>query len=300
MDSPVKNMDSFVKHWAAFPRRFSSLCPLRSVGEMRGKDHWVRQRFSTCNFSFILRGRGEFHRKGRVWKVQAPFVITQWPGDMVEYGPPVPHETWDELYLIYDARCMPSFRRGGFVDESRPVWPIQNLPRVMEQVEELRALNPSRPSEIAADRADRIAERLVLESLLPGPRANPETDDELIQHLLLRFRARPDEAHDFDHLARQHGLSPSTLRRRWVEVVKVTPGRYLLNLRIQKARRLLAETPLQVGEIAAQTGFEDMLYFSRRFKIETRLTPSEYRSRYRIRPSRETLRRAGKSHREKR
>jgi AraC-like DNA-binding protein len=286
-------MDIFTKHWGASPRRFLSPCPVRTIGETRGKDHWVRRRFSTCNFSFILRGRGEFHRKGRMWAVQAPFVITQWPGDKVEYGPPVPYETWDELYLIYDAKCVPWFRRCGFIEEGRPAWPIQHLPQVMEQVEELRALNLSRTSETMADRVDRICERLVLESFLTGPKANPETEDELIQHLLLHFRARPSDVHDFDQFARQNGLSASTLRRRWIQAVKVTPGRYLLNLRIQKARRLLAETSLQVGEIALQTGFEDMLYFSRRFKIETLLTPTEYRSRYRIRASAETTRRAG-------
>ena len=90
------------------------------------------------------------------------------------------------------------------------------------------------------------------------------------------------ENHDFEELARRHGISASTLRRRWHEALKTTPGRYLLDLRIQKARRLLAETTLQVGEIARESGFEDMLYFSRRFKLETGLAPSLYRRYYRI------------------
>ena len=137
-----------------------------------------------------------------------------------------------------------------------------------------------------ADRADRICDRLILESLLPGAKGELDTTDEVVQTLVLRLRQRPNEAHDFAEMAREHGLSASSLRRRWCEALNITPGRYLLNLRIQKARRLLAETALPVGEVAVRTGFQDVLYFSRRFKLETRLTPSHYRQRCQIKTSR--------------
>lgn len=285
MDSLIKNMDYFVKHWAAYPRRFPSPSHLLGMGDIRGKDHRIRRSFSTCNFSFILRGRGEFIRKKKTWPVLAPCVITQWPHEPLAYGPPVPRETWDELYLIYDARAMPWFRKIGFVQENRPVWPIQNLEGVMAQVDELRASVNSRHPERIVDRVDRICERLILESLLPGVQMGPETSDEIVRNVVLQLHQRPHEAHDFEELARDHGLSASTFRRRWQQALKSTPGRYQLDLRIQKARRLLAETMLQVGEIATQSGFQDTLYFSRRFKLETSLTPSQYRRRHRIKPS---------------
>jgi AraC-like DNA-binding protein len=277
-------MDYFTKHWAVYPRRFPSPCPLVSMGEVKKKDHRVRLTFQNCNFSFILRGRGDFCRKGRVWAVQAPFVITQWPGEPLDYGPPLPAETWDELFLIYDAKCMPWFRQRGFVDETRPVWPIRNLEGVMAQVDELRALSNSPGIEFAADRVDRICERMILESLFPGiNEARQAMGDQVVQHIVVQFRHRPDLSHNLDEIARHHGLSTSTLRRRWFDAMNITPGRYLLNLRLQNARRLLAETALPVGEIATQTGFQDMFYFSRRFKLETQLTPTQYRRRCRIR-----------------
>lgn len=129
------------------------------------------------------------------------------------------------------------------------------------------------------DRVDRVCERLVLETLLP----KLETGDEVIQKIQSQLRQQLDREHDFDELAQRIGMSPSTFRRRWFQALKTTPGRYLLDLRIQKARRMLAETALDVGEIASRTGFEDRLYFSRRFKLETTLSPTEYRERYRIR-----------------
>ena len=151
-------MDSFIKHWGALPRQFPSVYPLLTLGDVRAKNHWERRWFPTCNFSFILRGRGEYWVKERLWTVEAPFVITQWPQEPLAYGPPVPHETWDELYLIYDASCMPGFRKCGFIDENRPAWPIYNIERVMAQVEELRAMGGTHGSEMTADRVDRVAE----------------------------------------------------------------------------------------------------------------------------------------------
>jgi transcriptional regulator GlxA family with amidase domain len=129
---------------------------------------------------------------------------------------------------------------------------------------------------------DRLCERLILESLLPGVKTQSGSDDQVVQDIVVQFRHRPHLSHDLEEIARHHGLSTSTLRRRWFEAMKITPGRYLLNLRLQNARRLLAETTLPVGEIAAQAGFQDMFYFSRRFKLETKLTPTQYRRYYRI------------------
>lgn len=271
-------MDFVVKHQAAFPRSFKAPCPVQTVGFVTGKDHWIRQTFKTCNFSIILKGRGEFHHRGKCWNVQSPCVITQWPGDPVKYGPPVPKETWDEIFLIYDEHCMPNFRARGFVKEDRPTWPVHNLHEVLPLVEELKTLTYHSHPEWMADRVDCVCERLVLETLLPVPSVKVDG----LHYLAIQLQNYPENEYNFDQLAQDYSMSPSTFKRRWFDLFQISPGRHLLNLRIQKARRLLAETILPIGEIAEKTGFEDMFYFSRRFKLETKLTPSEYRRRYRI------------------
>ena len=56
---------------------------------------------------------------------------------------------------------------------------------------------------------------------------------------------------------------------------------YLNGLRIRHARSLLEKDDLCIGEVAMSVGFNDLNYFSRRFKKETGKTPTEYRRRYR-------------------
>lgn len=54
-------------------------------------------------------------------------------------------------------------------------------------------------------------------------------------------------------------------------------NRYLRNLRIQAARHLLSQTDARLNSICTQCGFQDYVHFSKVFKEETGLSPSEYR-----------------------
>lgn len=53
---------------------------------------------------------------------------------------------------------------------------------------------------------------------------------------------------------------------------------FLNKLRIEKAVHFLETTDLPIKAIAARTGFQDTNYFSRKFKMVTNLSPTEYRA----------------------
>ncbi len=267
-------MDWITTHWAAYPRQFPAVLPAQHTGYLPAKREWVDRAFPSCNFSLILSGAGEFHRKGVRHEVLAPCVITQWPGEHVRYGP-ADGSTWEEFFVIYSPGHVSALRRMGLVKTSRPVWPIRNLGEVRLEVDKLCVLMNSSEPDVEGDRVDRACERLVLETLLGPARA----EDSVVEKIIRKLKTDLAQPWDFDAVARHHGMSASTLRRRWFETTGESPGRFLLNLRIRQACRLLAETRLSIGEIAAQTGFDDAMYFSRRFRIETHTTPSDYRRR---------------------
>jgi two-component system response regulator YesN len=52
---------------------------------------------------------------------------------------------------------------------------------------------------------------------------------------------------------------------------------YLISTRIQKAKELLVCDNFRIYEISAMVGYQDAKYFTRLFKKETGLTPTEYR-----------------------
>ncbi len=274
MDTISKYMDFLVKHWAPFPRRFPSPFPVNACNLIPEKKKWVFHKFGTCNFSLILSGNGEFRRKGKIWPVKAPCVITQWPGELVEYGPFHP-ESWMELYIIYPAKTMPRFRQCHFIDPEKPMWPISDLPAVQEQMAELARLTHSSAPENVVDRIDRICERMLLETL-QTPR-NTTEDERAISDLIADVRRDFRSFVDFEEAASRHGMSLSTFRRRWAAVNEIPPARFLQQLRMREACRRLVETRQPIHEIAHSVGFDDELYFSRRFRKEMQMAPRDYR-----------------------
>ena len=69
------------------------------------------------------------------------------------------------------------------------------------------------------------------------------------------------------------------LRKAFKNVVGVSPGQYVLNIKIQKAAQMLQETNLTISEIATKTGFENEFYFSRIFKSKMKATAGSYRKK---------------------
>ena len=66
-------------------------------------------------------------------------------------------------------------------------------------------------------------------------------------------------------VARRVGLTPRALENIFHRSIGETPGAYYLRLRLNAARRLVADTRLPMADIAARTGFSSAATFSRAF-----------------------------------
>ena len=80
-------------------------------------------------------------------------------------------------------------------------------------------------------------------------------------------------------VAAQVNLSEAYFTIYFKEKTGVNFRDYLLHARIEQAKRLLRSQNVNVSEVAYRTGYQDYRSFSRAFKHETGLTPSEYQNR---------------------
>lgn len=80
-----------------------------------------------------------------------------------------------------------------------------------------------------------------------------------------------------DQLAQAVNLDRSYLSMLFKQVTDLTPGQYIRNFRITKARHLLESSPLTVEEVAEQCGYGHANSFARRFKQTYGMTPRDYR-----------------------
>ena len=88
--------------------------------------------------------------------------------------------------------------------------------------------------------------------------------------------ARLDRRLTIDVLAREAGLSPMHFARAFRETTGHAPHRYLLALRLQRARLLLGEPGATISDVALRTGFTDQAHLTRLFRREFGVTPGTY------------------------
>ena len=81
-------------------------------------------------------------------------------------------------------------------------------------------------------------------------------------------------------LAKRVFLSPGYLAVLIKEHTGKSYSEFILSLRIEQAKHLLANTSMSIGEISARIGYENQRYFSRFFKQCEGVKPSEYRKMF--------------------
>lgn len=78
-------------------------------------------------------------------------------------------------------------------------------------------------------------------------------------------------------LADAAGLSVSRLNTVFRQMTGCSPMEYVQRIRVEEARRLLADVQLSIKEIAARTGFDDAYHFSKVFRRIDGLSPLHHR-----------------------
>src|SRR6218665_3705837 len=76
------------------------------------------------------------------------------------------------------------------------------------------------------------------------------------------------------------GRSIATFNREFNALYKTTPGKWLMQKRLDYASLLLHTTTKPVREIVFESGFENNTHFSRVFKEKFKISPSQYRQQF--------------------
>ncbi|RED84248.1 response regulator [Cohnella phaseoli] len=133
-----------------------------------------------------------------------------------------------------------------------------------------------------AQLADWLTERLIdwLEELGGGGKEPRE----LVRKLMGDIRRSYDRIDSLHSFAKEHHISISHLSRLFKKEAGVNFSDYLIGVRMEQAKALLASEALSVIEVSGRVGYEDSKYFSQLFKKHTGMTPSEYQKSRKIVP----------------
>ena len=102
-------------------------------------------------------------------------------------------------------------------------------------------------------------------------------DDALMSRIMRFVNAHmSDPDYNVDALASDVGISRSQLHRKMKEITGVSSGKFLRNLRMEQAARLLREGKVNVSQVGDKVGYADQAHFSTAFKNHFGVSPSEY------------------------
>ena len=102
-------------------------------------------------------------------------------------------------------------------------------------------------------------------------------DDALMERIMRSVNAHMSEpGYNVDTLAEDVGISRAQLHRKMKEMTGISSGKFLRNLRMEQAARLLREQKVNVSQVAYKVGYADLAHFSTAFKSHFGQSPSEY------------------------
>ncbi len=166
---------------------------------------------------------------------------------------------------------------------------VRSYSQILERAEHIRqdtlipfAMRIYREFRIADSAASLSLEGLVLEVLGQSTRRRDKASQSAPPRWLVRAR---DLCHEqftqsisLGCVASSVGVHPAHLARMFRSHYQCTVGEYVRRLRLDYAAQELTRTDRPVIEIAASSGFYDQSHFTHAFKLQTGLTPTEYRS----------------------
>jgi AraC-like DNA-binding protein len=226
----------------------------------------------------VLQGRKRLHVGGHVLEVPKHHLIvitrdTELQGEAVGADEDVPYLGMSLLFPPERvARALLAFAETGAPTDAETV-PAFSMPidaPIAEAFERLLRTfdDPVERTLISPLIVDEILFRLLRTDAAAAVRrgVGHPADAQRILDAMQYIRANHTAKLDIDKLARTVAMSPSHFAHRFRAVARTTPMRYVREVRLERAKALLAEQGARAGEVATQVGFESAAHFAREFK----------------------------------
>ena len=126
-------------------------------------------------------------------------------------------------------------------------------------------------------RSRTLFHHLIEEIVVSANRQKRDNNGELIGDAVHFIQEQYQQPILISELAKQYGLSNKYFIELFQRYTGTTPVRYLTERRIERAKELIKKSSCPIKEIAECVGYADNQYFSRIFRKQTGMSPSEFR-----------------------
>lgn len=242
---------------------------------------WERGRiFSEYQFLAVTRGRGEIETASAAHQaVRAGDILVLFPSEWHRFRPDF-ECGWNECWVGFDGDYAKHLMQAFFPPQS-PVLRGAATPetnRLMQRIaKRYKDASPDTTPLLASDIIALIT-RLVL---FTRTTSSPQKQASQSKIALARNWLLEHAFEDIDpaRMCEVVGMGYSAFRKAFKEETGYAPHTYVLEIRLNRAKALLLQTDLTVTQIAAQTGFSSVFYFTRFFSRRTGCAPGVWREK---------------------
>ncbi|MBC7978995.1 MAG: AraC family transcriptional regulator [Armatimonadetes bacterium] len=237
------------------------------------------RRLSAYTFIYITSGAGVFESEASgTAAISAGNVFVLFPGVWHRFRP-LQESGWDEYWVECEGSAIDSAVERIGLEAANPVIDVGHddaflrcFLNILETVEAeppgFEAIVGLRSLEIIA-RLRSLRMIAAEQGFTPGQKA--------VKQSILKMRENLGGTLEWDELAKDLGMSYSSFRRVFRKETGLSPGSYFIEMKMNRARQLLASTGKTIQEISDLLGFESVYYFSRLFKARNGMPPSATR-----------------------
>ena len=101
-------------------------------------------------------------------------------------------------------------------------------------------------------------------------------ENTLLNEILVFIHNNIFTAFTVEDLCQKFSISRSSLQSLFRTNIHITPKHYISNLKLNQAKLLIQEHKYTISEISDMLGFTSIHYFSRKFKLQYGLSPTDY------------------------
>ncbi|HBG40148.1 MAG TPA: AraC family transcriptional regulator [Porphyromonadaceae bacterium] len=233
-----------------------------------------------CEYQFIYisKGKGVFESEStKKTSIRKGQVIVLFPGQWHSYHP-LQSTGWNEYYIGFEGPFADQLSENEFISKKTQILDVgfnEDLVNLF-----ITAIKVANEDKIASQQfLAGIALHILGMILSLSQNKNFEINDtgQLIERAKIIMNENISREIDFDQLARKLGTSYSWFRKVFKEYTGYPPAKYFHEIKLRKAKELLAETNLSIKEIAYRLNYSSYEYFLSLFKKRVGVTPLDYR-----------------------
>lgn len=224
---------------------------------------------------YVARGYADFLITDQIVRVPAESFVIYYPGEKQYYYYSI--ENHPEIYWIHFSGRQIFALLNKYELSPRHIFPIQTgeeCKKIFDKI--IRELQLKRKNFFSLSGLYFEELILLLSRQITEETSEPYKRNELIEKAIEYFHKEYRNEVSIQEYALKCNVSCCWFIRSFKKHTGTTPGHYLSDIRINKAKELLKDGTFNISETAEFVGYENPLYFSRIFKKNVGLSPSEY------------------------